>query len=92
MSISLNLRFLKTRLNSKSSLEEIEGSSHFSDSSVVTGHIVVRHCLSQFIIFTQFFRFLEKVESTVYVFFFKIIDGQNIADFTKLFASPTEFD
>jgi hypothetical protein len=67
-------------------LKEVESSSHFADSSVIASHVVVGHGLAQFVIFTKFFRFLKQVKSTVDIFFFEVVHGENIANFAELFA------
>jgi hypothetical protein len=57
MRVRLHLRALESRLNSQSLLQEIQRRPHLPNPSIVAGHVVVRHCLAQFVIFTKFFGF-----------------------------------
>lgn len=86
MSISLCFWSLQSALNGQCSLQKVKGSSHFTNSSIITCHIVKCHCLSQFIVFTQFFRLFQQVQCTINVFLLQVVYCKNITDFTKLFA------
>jgi hypothetical protein len=46
VSIGLDFGLLESRFDSQSTLEEVKGSSHLANSTVVTGHVVVGHGLS----------------------------------------------
>lgn len=90
MGISLSFWSLKSRLDGQGSLQKVESSSHFSDPSVVAGHVVEGHCLSQLVIFTKFLGLFEKVKGTVDIFLLEVVDCQNITYLTKLFARFSE--
>jgi len=61
-------------------LKEVESRLHFTNSSVVTGHIVEGHGLSELIVLAEFLRLLEEVKSTVDILFFKIINSKDVTD------------
>ena len=50
VSICLDLGSLETGLNGQSSLQEVEGSSHLSNASVVACHVIEGHCLTKLIV------------------------------------------
>lgn len=86
MGISLSFWSLKSRLNGQGSLQKVEGRSHFANPPVVASHVVKGHGLTQFVVFTKFFRLLKQVKGTVDILFFQVIDSQNIADLAELLA------
>ena len=90
MSVSLSLWPLKSTLDSKCSLKEVQGSTHLSDTPVVACHIIKCHCLTQFVIFAKLFRLFEEVKCTIDVFLLQIVDSQNVANFAKLFTRLCE--
>ena len=59
MRICLDLGSLQPRLDCKGSLEEVESSSHLTDASVVTSHVIEGHSLAEFIVLTELLRLLE---------------------------------
>ena len=50
VSICLDLGSLEAGLNGQSSLQEVEGSSHLANASVVTSHVIEGHCLAKLVI------------------------------------------
>lgn len=46
--------------------------------------------MSKLVVFAEFFGLLQKVKGAVDVFFFEVVDGENIADFAELFAGSRE--
>ena len=62
MSVSLNLGFLESRLDSQSPLKKVQGGAHLSNTSIVASHIVESHGLAEFVVLTELFRLLEQVE------------------------------
>ena len=91
MSVSLNFWALEPRFNRKSSLQEVESSAHFADSTIVAGHVVEGHGLTKLVIFTELFRLLQQVQSAVDVLLLEIVDGKDVTDFAELLASASEF-
>ena len=91
MCVCLDFWSLKTRFDCQGSLKEIQSCPHLSNASVIASHVVEGHCLTEFVVLAQFFRLLEKIKSTVNVLFFQIIDSKDVADFTQLLASASEF-
>ena len=53
MSVSLDLGSLQSALNREGPLQKVESSSHFSNSTIVAGHVVESHSLSEFVIFAE---------------------------------------
>jgi hypothetical protein len=90
MGVCLSFWSLQSRLYSESPLQEVQGSSHLTNSAVIAGHVVECHCLTKFIIFAEFFALLEQVKGTVDVLFLQIVDGKDVTYLTELLARPSE--
>ena len=91
MSVSLDLRALEPRFNSKSSLQEVKSSAHFANSTIVAGHVVESHSLAKLVVFAKLFRLLQQVQSAVDVLLLEVVDGEDVTDFAKLLASACKF-
>ena len=87
----MDFRALEPRFNSKSSLQEVKSSAHFANSTIVAGHVVESHSLTKLVVFTELFRFLQKVQSAVDVLLLEVVDGEDVTDFAELLASACEF-
>ena len=53
MGVSLSFWSLKSTFNSKSPLQKVQGGPHLADSSVVAGHVIEGHGLSELIVFAK---------------------------------------
>jgi hypothetical protein len=42
--------------------------------------------LAKFVVFAEFLRFLQQVESAVHVLLLQVVDSEDVANLTKLFA------
>ena len=73
-------------------MQEIEGGSQLSNSTVIAGHVVESHCLTKFVVGAEFFRLFKQLNCGVDVLTFQIVDGENVADFTKLLAGFRELN
>ena len=91
MSVSLDLRALEPRFNSKSSLQEVKSSAHFANSTIVAGHVVEGHSLTKLVVFTELFRLLQQVQSAIDVFLLEVVDSKDVTDFAELLASACKF-
>lgn len=75
MSVCLGFWSLKPRLDSQSSLQKVESSSHFTNSSIIASHVIKSHCLTKLVVLAELLRFFQEIEGTVDILFFKIIDS-----------------
>lgn len=90
MRIRLRFGSLESAFDGEGSLQKVKGSSHFTDSSVVAGHVVEGHGLAELVVLAELFGLLEQVQGTVDVLLLQVVDCQNIADLAQLFAGSSE--
>ena len=88
--VCLDLGPLQASLDRQCLLQEVEGSTHFANSSIVTSHVIESHRHAELISLAQLLRLLQQVQGAINILFFEIVDGQNIANFAKLLAGSRE--
>ena len=80
--VCLDLGSLKSGLDGQRLLQEVQGSAHLADATVVAGHVVESHRHTKLIRVTQLLRLLQQVKSGIDVFFFEVVNSEDVADLT----------
>ncbi len=91
VSVCLDLGSLQAGLDCEGLLQKVQCSAHLPNTSIVACHVVECHGHAQLVGVDKLLGLFQKVKGRVYVFFFQIIYGEDIANLAKLLAGSCEF-